>query len=68
MDELSRERLAEGRRMLADICAEAAALHQAVRAETDRGQFDGPATQASHGWDEAPGCQPSTTTRSCSEF
>ena len=53
LDELSRERLAEGRRMLADICAEADALHDAVQAETDRGQFGGPAMRASRDWDEA---------------
>ena len=53
MDELSQERLAEGRRMLADICAEADALCEAVQAETDYGQFDGPAMRASRDWDEA---------------
>ena len=39
--------------MLADICAEAGARHEAIQAETDRGQFDGPAMRASRGWDEA---------------
>jgi hypothetical protein len=39
--------------MLADICAEADALHEAVQAETDRGQFHGPARRASRDWDEA---------------
>ena len=53
MDELSQERLAEGRRVLADICAEANALREAVQAETDYGQFDGAATRASRDWDEA---------------
>lgn len=39
--------------MLADICAEADTLHEAVQAETDRGQFHGPAMRASRDWDEA---------------
>ena len=51
MEELSRERLAEGRLILAELDAEHDALLTAAVAEGDSGTYDGPAHIAYDAWD-----------------